>query len=535
LSHEISNRRSVINYFLYNKTKEKGGGFLPLVEMTNITKKFSGVTANNNVNFSAECGEVHALLGENGAGKSTLMNILYGLYHPDKGEIYIDNKKCVFRTPSDAILSGVGMVHQHFMLIETQTVWENMILGMRMPYVLPKKRIIKEIAEISEKYNIKVNPLSSVWQLSIGEQQKVAILKMLYRKARVLILDEPTAVLTLQESKELFVNIHNMTSDGHGVIFISHKMNEVMNETDRVTVLRKGELVGTVVTKSDLVSRELLSEMMMGQRIPPDIYKTRTSLSNEKIVVDVNSICARNDRGGAAVKNISFRIRKKEIFGIAGVAGNGQLELCEAIFGLRRAVSGYLKVNDKDLTNALPRAFLDSGVHYIPADRKSTGMVAALSVRSNSILTNYWTPPISKGNSINWNEAEKRANKIIEQFNVVAPSTDTAVKSLSGGNLQKLMLGRELSHTTEFLVIMHPTWGLDISATRYIRERIVFASKTGSAILLLSEDIDELIALSDRLAVIFKGEFMGIIADPQSFPTEKIGLMMAGTHISEVL
>ena len=508
---------------------------MPLVEMKNITKKFSGVIANNNINFSAERGEVHALLGENGAGKSTLMNILFGLYHPDNGEIFIDDKKCVFRTPSDAILSGVGMVHQHFMLVETQTVWENMILGTRMPYILPKKRIIKEITEISEKYNIRVNPLSNVWQLSIGEQQRVAVLQMLYRKARVLILDEPTAVITPQESKDLFQTIRNMTSDGNSVIFISHKMHEVLNETDRVTVLRKGELVGTVETKSRHTSRELLSEMMMGQKIPPDIYKVKTDLTNERVVVDVNSICAFSDRGGMAVKNISFRIRKKEIFGIAGVAGNGQLELCEAIFGLRKAASGYVKVNGKELTNALPRVFLNSGVHYIPADRKSTGMVAALDVKSNSILTDYWTPPISKGNSINWNEAEKRAKSIIDQFNVVTPSTDTAVKNLSGGNLQKLMLGRELSETTEFLIVMHPTWGLDISATRYIRERLVFASKAGTAVLLISEDIEELLALSDRLAVVFKGEIMGIIADPKSFPIEKIGLMMAGTHISEVL
>ena len=508
---------------------------MPFVEMKEITKKFSGVTANSNINFSVERGEVHALLGENGAGKSTLMNILYGLYQPDNGEIYIDDNKCIFRTPNDAILSGVGMVHQHFMLVETQTVWENMILGTRMPFILPKKRIIKEITEISEKYNLKVNPLSNVWQLSIGEQQRVAVLKMLYRKAGVLILDEPTAVITPQESKELFKTIRNMTSEGKSVIFISHKMHEVMNETDRVTVLRRGELVGTVVTKSHNVSRELLSEMMMGQKILPDVHKTKTNLANERVAIEVNNICALNDRGGVAVKSISFRIRKKEILGIAGVAGNGQLELCEAIYGLRSAVSGYVKINDDDLTNALPRVFLDSGVHYVPADRKNTGMVTALDVKSNSILTDYWTFPITKGNSINWSAVERKAQFIVEQFNVSAPSIGAAVKNLSGGNLQKLMLGRELSGNPEVLIIMHPTWGLDISATRYIRERIISASKAGSAVLLISEDIEELLALSDRLAVIHKGEFMGIIAKPKSMPIEKIGLMMAGTHISEVL
>ncbi|MCL1876090.1 MAG: ABC transporter ATP-binding protein [Synergistaceae bacterium] len=506
---------------------------MPLVEMKRITKRFSGVVANSNVDFSVEYGEVHALLGENGAGKSTLMNILYGLYHPDSGEIYIDGVKRVFRSPSDAILSGVGMVHQHFMLVETQTVWENMILGMKMPFVLPKKQIIKKIAELSEKYNLKVNPLSNVWQLSIGEQQRAAVLQMLYRNAKVLILDEPTAVLTPQESKELFVTIRNMTALGHSVIFISHKMNEVMNETDRVTVLRKGETAGTVNTKSPDTSQELLSEMMMGRKVSFDINKPKRDLG--KVVFDVNSICASNDRGGAALKNISFRIRKSEIFGVAGVAGNGQLELCEAIYGLRVAVSGYVKINEKDLTNASARALMDCGVHYIPADRRSTGMVTALDVKSNSILTDYWIPPISSGNSINWKEAGNQAKSIIEQFNVSTPSVNTAVKNLSGGNLQKLMLGRELSNSPEVLIVMHPTWGLDVSATRYIRERIISASETGTAVLLISEDIEELLALSDRLAIIFKGEFMGIIADPKSMPIEKIGLMMAGTHISEVL
>ena len=506
---------------------------MPLVEMKGITKRFSGVTANNNVNFCVERGEVHGLLGENGAGKSTLMNILYGLYHPDKGEIFINGVKCVFRSPNDAILSGVGMVHQHFMLVEMQTVWENMVLGMRMPFIIPKKQIIKKITELSEKYNLKINPLLNVWQLSIGEQQRVAVLQMLYRKAEILILDEPTAVLTPQECKELFKTIRNMTSEGYGVIFISHKMNEVMNETDRVTVLRKGELVGTVVTKSQDTSPEYLSEMMMGQKVSLNVYKPKIDLG--KIVIDVNNISTVYDRGGRAVKSVSFRIRKNEILGIAGVAGNGQAELCEAIFGLRGTVSGYVKVNDKDLTNASPRKLMDSGVHYIPADRKGTGMVTALDVKTNSILTGYWMPPVSKGNSINWSEAENRAKSIIEQFNVSTPSTNTAVKNLSGGNLQKLMLGRELSKNPEILIIMHPTWGLDISATRYVWERIISASENGTAVLLISEDIEELLALSDRLAVFSKGEFMGIIDNPKSMPIEKIGLMMAGTHMSEVL
>lgn len=498
--------------------------------MKGITKRFSGVTANNNVNFSVEAGEVHALLGENGAGKSTLMNVLYGLYHPDEGEVIIGGKPCIFNSPSDAISAGIGMVHQHFMLVQTQTVWENMILGLDMPFILPKKQIIDKINELGEKYGLAVDPLVQVWQLSMGEQQRVAILQMLYRSAKVLILDEPTAVLTPQESTRLFKTITRMTADGHGVIFISHKMNEVMNETNRVTVLRKGERVGTVKTAE--TTQERLSEMMMGRKISLEIHKPKCELG--RIVLEADNVSALNDRGLPAVRGISFRLREREIIGVAGVAGNGQLELCEALFGLRD-IGGSVKIDGKNITNATSREFLNSSVHYIPADRRGTGMVPNLDVRSNSILTNYWKNPISNGNSIDWRLADVYTESIVHDFNVSTPSSGTPVRSLSGGNLQKLMLGRELSSKPKVLIAMHPTWGLDVAATHYVRERIVGAAVDGAGVLLISEDIDELIALSDRLAVIFKGEFMGIISHPKAIAIENIGLMMAGTPISEVL
>ena len=504
----------------------------PLVEMRGITKKFSGVTANKDVDFTVEAGEVHALLGENGAGKSTLMNILYGLYCPDQGQILVDGEPKAFRSPSDAIAAGIGMVHQHFMLVHTQTVWENMILGLKdTKFILPRRKIQDRIAEISEHYGLHIDPRAFIWQLSTGEQQRVAILQMLYRNAKVLILDEPTAVLTPQESIRLFETVRRMTEEGHGVVFISHKMNEVMNETKRVTVLRRGQKVGTVDTAG--TTGEALAEMMMGQKIPLDLRKK--SLKAGEPVFEADNIHVLNDRGLEAVDGISFRLRRNEILGIAGVAGNGQRELCEAIVGLRALVSGSIKVENEDLTNASPRQFIDRDVHYIPADRKGVGMVSDMDIRNNAILRKYWSKPIARGGFIDWKQSEEYSRRIVEDFNVLAPSTRAPVKNLSGGNLQKLLMGRELSDAPKIVIVMHPTWGLDVAATKYVREQLLAQRENGAAVLLISEDLDELLALSDRLAVMFKGRFMGVIAEPESVSLEKIGLMMAGTWISEAL
>lgn len=504
----------------------------PLVELRGITKRFSGVTANKSVDFSVEAGEVHALLGENGAGKSTLMNILYGLYCPDSGQILVNGEPRVFRSPGDAIGAGIGMVHQHFMLVHTQTVWENMILGLRdTRFVLPRKKIRDRIAEISEHYGLQIDPCAVVWQLSTGEQQRVAILQMLYRNAKVLILDEPTAVLTPQESIRLFQTIRRMTAEGHGVVFISHKMNEVMNETRRVTVLRRGEKIGTVMTGE--TTGEALAEMMMGQKVPLDLH--RKPLIAGAPVFEAHDVRTLNDRGLEAVDGLSFRLRENEILGIAGVAGNGQRELCEALAGLRALTSGSIKMGDLDLTNASPRQFIDQGVHYIPADRRGVGMVPGMDINNNSILRKYWSNPIAKGRFIDWKESEAQSKRIIEEFNVSAPSVRTPVKNLSGGNLQKLLMGRELSDSPRVVIVMHPTWGLDVAATKYVREQLLAQRENGAAILLISEDLDELLALSDRLAVIYRGKFMGVIAEPENVSVEKIGLMMAGTWISEAL
>ena len=505
---------------------------VPLVEMRGITKRFSGVTANKDVTFSIEAGEVHALLGENGAGKSTLMNILYGLYCPDSGQIFVKGEPKVFHSPSDAIAAGIGMVHQHFMLVHSQTVWENMILGLKdTAFILPRKKIQNKIAEISEHYGLQIDPSAVVWQLSTGEQQRVAILQMLYRNAKVLILDEPTAVLTPQESVRLFETIRRMTQEGHGVVFISHKMHEVMNETRRVTVLRKGEKVGTVMTGD--TTGETLAEMMMGQKVLLELDKK--DIKAGAPVFEAHNVSVLNDRGLMGVEGLSFRLRKNEILGIAGVAGNGQRELCEAIVGLRPLISGKVSIEGENLTHASPRQFIDKGVHYIPADRKGVGMAPNMDVNNNSILRKYWSEPIANGFFIDWNQTEAYSQRIVHDFNISVPSTHTPVRNLSGGNLQKLLMGRELSDSPKVVIVMHPTWGLDVAATKYVREQLLRQRENGAAILLISEDLDELLALSDRLAVMFKGKFMGIIAEPTDVPVEKIGLMMAGTWISEAL
>ncbi len=497
--------------------------------MRGITKHFAGVTANHNIDFDLKKGEVHALLGENGAGKSTLMNILYGLYRPDSGTIYIEGKRREFSSPRDAIASGIGMVHQHFMLNPSQTVWENMVMGLAdLPEILPKQDILRRINNISEKYSLRVDPTAQVWQLSIGEQQRVAILQMLFRKARVLILDEPTAVLTPQEALRLFELIKQMTTDGYGVVFISHKLHEVMENSQRVTILRKGEKVGTVETFS--TSREKLAEMMVGKKFAFSIE--RSSREPGSVVLEGKNLEVLGDRGLPAVRGVSLHIREGEIVGIAGVAGNGQHELCEALVGLRKVESGKVLVDGKDLTGLSPRAYISRGVRYIPADRKGTGLVANMDVSENAILKKYWKKPVSRGYVIDWNVVRRFTRELVKSFNVSTPSISTPVRNLSGGNLQKLMLGRELSGTPRVVVAVHPTWGLDVAATKFVREKLLSERERGTAVLVVSEDLDELLSLSDRIAVMCQGELMGLVDDPSSITPEEMGLMMAGTPLS---
>ncbi len=496
------------------------------VEMKGITKRFGDVIANQKVNFDLRYGEIHALLGENGAGKSTLMNILYGLYRPDTGTISIDGQGYNFRSPRDAIQAGIGMVHQHFMLIPGHTVWENMILGLtKLPQVLPKQDIKNRIVALSKKYCLQVDPMSFVWQLSIGEQQRVAILQMLFRKARLLILDEPTAVLTPQETQHLFEMLRLMVSEGYGIVFISHKLDEVMALSHRVTILRKGEKVGTVQTQD--TSKEQLAEMMMGQKFVFSIKKESKPIG--LLALEAKHLAVRGDRGFLVMRDLSFQIHEGEVFGIAGVAGNGQQELCEALSGLRKIESGTVLVNGQDITNQSPKQFITRGIRYIPADRRGVGLITNMGVGENSILKKYWKAPISHRLIIDWKEVMKFALHLVHTFHISAPNLTSPVRNLSGGNLQKLMLGRELSDSPRVIIAMHPTWGLDVASTKFIREQILLERARGAAILLISEDIEELISLSDRLGVICKGELMGIIENPNEVSSEVLGLMMAGT------
>lgn len=487
-----------------------------------------GNKANDGINFDVRPGEVHALLGENGAGKSTLMNVLCGLYRPDMGEIQIEGNPHHFSNPKDAISAGVGMVHQHFMLVPVQSVWENMILGQdTQPFILNRGKIIQDIRTLCKQYGLELDPQAKIWQLSIGEQQRVAILKMLYRNAKILVLDEPTAVLTPQEAKQLFGTIRKLTADGHGVIFISHKLDEVMSIADRVTVLRKGKLIATFDV--DDTSEEELAEMMVGEKIVPVL--NRTLIPRGEIVLRAEKLNVLNDKDLLAVRDLSLELHTSEILGIAGVDGNGQRELCEALVGLRNPISGAIILDGMGMAGHSPRQFIDSGIAYIPADRRGVGLIGNMNLRENYVLRKYWQPPYAKGLFINWEVVAGHTGRLVEKYDVATPSLGVPVRMLSGGNLQKLMLGRELTGTPKVVIAMQPTWGLDVGATAFVREKLLQQRERGAGVLLISEDLEELLALSDRLAVIHKGEFMGILDDPGQVSEEKLGRMMAGTKL----
>lgn len=504
-----------------------------LVRMSNITKSFAGKKANDGVNLELRKGEVLALLGENGAGKSTLMNILSGIYTPDNGEIVISGRPVKFHSPKDAIEAGIGMVHQHFMLVPAQTVWENMVLGTDLPMLLPRKKIIADIRKISLQYGLDVDPEAEVWQLSIGEQQRVAILKTLYRNAQVLILDEPTAVLTPQEAQKLFATVERMTAEGRGVIFISHKLDEVMQLSDHITILRKGCPAGTLETES--TSEEEVAELMVGAKLDLNIEKNEAHLG--EVVEELKGAGVINERGLWDIRDVSLTLRRGEILGLAGVSGNGQTALCKALAGLEPLAEGKVLVLGKDYTEKETRNFIDAGIRYVPADRKGEGMVGNMNVTENSMLKRYWTPDAEKEDTlikgrINWRAMWNHARDIVKDFRVDTPSLENPVRNLSGGNLQKLMIGRELTDPHMILIAMNPTWGLDIAATRFVREQILAARDAGTAVFLVSEDLEELTALCDRLAVIYRGQITGVIEDPKNAQFEKIGLLMSGSHNS---
>jgi len=498
----------------------------PLVRMRGIVKRFPGVLANDHVDFELLPGEIHALLGENGAGKTTLMNILYGIYQPDEGEIIVKGRRARIRSPRDAIRLGIGMVHQHFLLVDKHTVAENLAMGYAKSILNPLREVRDRVRDFAEKYGIKVDPDAYIWQLSVGEQQKVEIVKALYAGAEILILDEPTSVLTPQEARDLFNVLRRMKEDGKGIVFITHKLSEVFEVADRVTVMRRGRVVGTLRVKE--ATRESLARMMVGRDV---IFELKKSPSKPgEPVLEVRGLIVLGDRGREAVKGVNFEVREGEIFGVAGVAGNGQRELVQAIVGLRKVKSGSVKVLGIDATNKSPREIAELGVGHIPEERLKFGIVPDMSVAENSVLKSYYRPPYRKGLLLDYNEIRRTAESLINEYEIAVPSPDTQAKLLSGGNMQKLIVGREIRRDPKLIVASNPTFGLDVGATEYIRKLLLKKRDEGRAILLVSGDLDEVIQLSDRMAVMFEGRFVGVVK-PEEVTREEIGLMMSGSEV----
>ncbi len=502
---------------------------VPILEMKKITKQYPGVLANEDVDLELFKGEVLALLGENGAGKSTLMNILSGLARPDSGEIILNGKTVDIDSPRDAMHLGIGMVHQNFKLVSTMTVAENIILGLDSEsFVLDLKLVSKKISEISNHYNLKVDPDAYIWQMSVGEQQRVEILKLIYRGAEILILDEPTAVLTPQESNELNEIVKKMTGEGKSAIFITHKMDEVMNFSDWVRVLQKGRLVSVTRTK-DTNPKEL-ANLMVGREVLFQIEKKKSNPGEVRL--ELKKVSALNSKGIEALKDVSFEVRAGEILGIAGVAGNGQRELTEVITGLHKVLKGQVFVEGKEMTNKSPIDLIKAGVSHIPSDRVAMGIIGDMSVASNLAMKEYRNAPLSQYGLLHPKRIFNMAKGMIELFMISTPSPHTNVKFLSGGNIQKTILAREIGACRGLLVAVYPARGLDVGATESVRKEIIAERDDGKAVLLVSEDLDELISVSDRIAVMSEGEIMGIV-DAETADIESLGLMMAGVSLEE--
>ena len=508
---------------------KEANGIENVVSMRGIIKRFPGVLANDRVDFELRKGEVHALLGENGAGKSTLMNVLAGLYRPDAGTITVQNELVNFSSPRDAILAGIGMVHQHFMLVPSQSVTENVLLGLNEPrFRMQLSLYNRKIAELAKQYGLHVDPAAKIWQLTVGEQQRVEILKMLYRGAEVLIMDEPTAVLAPSEIDELFKTLRSMTAQGKSIVFISHKLHEVMEIADRVTVLQKGKVTSAGIPASG-VTRADLARLMVGREVIFRIEKKQVEPG--EVVLSVNGLKADNDKGLPALRGVNLNVRKCEIVGMAGVAGNGQSELAEALAGLRKVLDGTVIVNQKDVTNKPVKFGIRHGVSLIPADRTLVGTAPNLSVTDNVIMKNYDHAPIGQGWMVNAIEAGKYASGLKEAYDIMVPTVNTSVRLLSGGNLQKVILAREISSDPKLMIAVQPTRGLDVGAIESVQRLLLAQRENGAAILLISEELEELLSLSDRIYVIYEGEIMGEVADGD---IDKIGQMMTGSRLEQI-
>jgi simple sugar transport system ATP-binding protein len=497
---------------------------VPAFEMRAITKRFPGVVANDRISFSAQSGEVHSLLGENGAGKSTLMNVLSGLYHPDEGEILVHGRPQRFHSPRDAIRAGIGMVHQHFMLVPSQTVAENVVLGLpgKGLFVQPAT-IEQEVRRVSERYGLPIDPAAKVWQLSVGEQQRVEILKMLYRRAEILILDEPTAVLTPQESEVLFATLRTMTASGKTIIFISHKLDEVLAIAGRVTVLRMGKSIATVPITG--MTRAQLASMMVGRTVLFQLQKEPAQIGPPRLTL--HEAEALDDKGLPALRKLSLTLYAGEIVGLAGVAGNGQRELAEAIAGLRPLRGGWLEIDGRRIEHPTPAAMIAAGLAYVPEDRRLSGSAPNLSITENVGLKAYRSPALSWGWLVRWQRMAQRARRLVQQYEIATPSLATPVRKLSGGNLQKVILARELSAQPKVLLTAYSTRGLDVGATENVRRLLLAERAQGVAILLISEDLEEIMQMSDRIVVLYEGQLVGELpASAADLPT--LGLWMAG-------
>ncbi len=501
-----------------------------VLEAKSVTKQFPGVLANDHVNFDLRKSEIHALLGENGAGKTTLMNILYGLYRPDSGEILVDGKLAEIQSPKDSINLGIGMVHQHFMLIPVFSVAENVMLGDETVRqgMLDRKTVADKVKTLSHKYGLDVDPQAQVGQLSVGMQQRVEIIKTLYRDAHILILDEPTAVLTPQEADDLFVIMRELTKRGVSIVFITHKLKEVLAVADRITVMRAGRVVGSTTPKESNEAK--LASMMVGRDVILTVRKQPAQPKEQ--VLQVEDLHVQDDRRLDVVRGISFDVRAGEILGIAGVQGNGQTELAEALTGLRSTKSGKIILGGKNVTGRAPRPITEAGMGHIPEDRQRYGLVLSYTVADNMVLCSYYLSPFAHGALIQQEAVDVNARKLIKEYDVRTPSPYVPASNLSGGNQQKLIVARELSRPVKLLLASQPTRGLDVGSIEYIHKEIVAMRDRGVGVLLISAELDEIMSLADRIAVMYQGQIMQVV-DAKTANKESLGLLMAGIRSPE--
>jgi simple sugar transport system ATP-binding protein len=497
-----------------------------ILELKGITKRFPGVLANDHIDLTLKKGQIHALLGENGAGKSTLMNILYGLYQPDEGEIFYNGEKLEVYSPIDSIKAGIGMVHQHFMLVPVFTVTENVMLGdeeMRGGIFLDRDKASQRIRELSEQYNLEVDPDMEIRDLPVGIQQRVEIIKLLYREADVLILDEPTAVLTPQEVDGLFRVMRNLIGMGKSIIFITHKLKEVLTIADHFTVLRRGKVVGST-TPATFDEKDLAS-MMVGREVLLDVI--RTPAEAQDVVLNVENLSIVDDRNQLAVDNVSLEVRAGEILGLAGVQGNGQTELVEALTGLRSVLDGSIEINGQSAANLPPRKITEMGVSHVPEDRQADGLVLDYPLTDNLALQTYYKPPFSVRGVLQEEEMLDSAERLIENFDIRTPDAQTKAGSLSGGNQQKVIVAREFDRDSKLVIASQPTRGLDVGSIEYIHKRLVEKRDAGAAVLLASTELDEILQLADRIAVMYRGKIIDVLSGDEA-TKEQLGLLMAG-------